>query len=1056
MNNFQTLFSSFSPDNHIRGGQFEVICKWFLENDPHYSLRLEKVWYWNDWPGRWGADCGIDLVAKDSDGKVWAIQAKCYDSSYSVTKHDVDKFLSESVNEKIDYRLLIATTDQIGENSRKVIHRQNEVIPVSMVLLNDLEQAPLVWPSSVDALDSGHTVPKATPRPHQTEAIEASASNLVDRGQMIMACGTGKTLTALWIAEKLESKRTLVLLPSLLLLSKTLSEWVAHANDPFAYLPVCSDETVTRGADTVMSSTSDLAFPSTTDKDDISRFLREPGNRVVFSTYQSSPKIAEAFKQGNVPAFDLVIADEAHRCAGKVASEYGTVLDEKAIPARRRLFMTATPRVYTPHLMKAAADSGIDVASMDDEAVFGRVLHRLTFGQAIDKNLLSDYQVVVVGIDDPTYQQMVADRSIVETETGIRSDARSLASHVGLAKAMDRYDLRRVITFHSRVNWASEFARDLSEVIGWMPEQYRPSGEITCSYVSGDMSTSLRNQRLASLADLELGQRAVLSNAKCLSEGVDVPALDGVAFIDPKKSEIAIVQAVGRAIRLSPEKLKGTIIIPVFISDGNDPDTVLKSSEFDKVWKVVNALRAHDDALGEELDSLRTLLGRIGSTTRPTKILFEIPTRIDRQFAAAFDTRLLEATTESWCFWFGLLQAYVEQNGHARPPRPLTTNEGFALGGWVENQRKMKDKLSPNRKSRLESLQGWLWDSKKAEWEKSFGYLEAFVKEVGHARVPSGSETHDGFALGSWVKTQRKMRDKLSPECIARLESLSGWVWDDQEAKWLEGIEYLEAFVNKFGYAGVDPGLETHDGFTLGSWVKTQRKMRDKLSPECIARLESLPGWDWRGSKARWEQSFEYLEAFVKEVGHARVPSGLETHDGFALGSWVKTQRKMRDKLSPECIARFESLSAWEWTGYEDQWEQGFEHLKAFVKDAGHTRVPPELETHDGSLLGSWVKIQRKMRNKLSTDRIARLESLSGWIWDDQEVEWLEGVGHLEAFVNQFGYAGIEPGLETHDGFALGSWVGQQRAKRSTLSPERQALLEALPGWVWKLRQHYM
>lgn len=179
----------------------------FWKPTPHYSSRLQKVWLWEDWPGRWGADCGIDLVAKDADDKIWAFQAKCCDPSYSVTKHDVDKFLSESVNVKIDYRLLIATTDQIGGNSRKVILRQNEVIPVSMVLLNDLEQAPLVWPSSADDLGAGHTVKKATPRPHQTKAIEATTAGLVDRGQMVMACVTGKTLTVLWMAERLESKR---------------------------------------------------------------------------------------------------------------------------------------------------------------------------------------------------------------------------------------------------------------------------------------------------------------------------------------------------------------------------------------------------------------------------------------------------------------------------------------------------------------------------------------------------------------------------------------------------------------------------------------------------------------------------------------------------------------------------------------------------------------------------------------------------------------------------------------------------------------------------------
>jgi len=777
MCDFQRFFSGLSPDNHLRGKQFESICKWFLETDPHYCSQLQKVWLWEDWPGRWGADCGIDLIAADVNGKTWAIQAKCYDPNNSVTKHDIDKFLSESVNEHIDFRLLIATTDLISGNAVKVIRRQNEVIPVRRVMLNDLKQAPLVWPSNVDELRSGGTAKKKTPLPHQAEAIEKTASGLVDRGQMIMACGTGKTLTALWLAERLESKRTLVLLPSLLLLSKTLAEWVSNANEPFAYLPVCSDETVNSGTDVVMSSTAELAFPSTTDTAEIASFLRTGGRQVLFATYQSSPRIAEAFKQADVPDFDLVIADEAHRCSGKVDSMYGTVLDDTAIPAKKRLFMTATPRIYTPRVRATAADSGYDIASMDDESVFGPVLHKLSFGRAIELDLLSDYQVVVVGIDDPTYRNMVDERKIVQTETGITSDARSLASHIGLAKAMGTYDLRRVITFHSRVKWASQFATELSEVVDWMPEEYRPSGDIDCSYVSGEMSTSQRNQRLAKLVDVESDSRAVLANARCLSEGVDVPALDGVAFIDPRKSEVDIVQAVGRAIRRSPGKVKGTIIIPVFISNTDDPDTALRSSEFDKVWKVVNALRAHDDLIGEQLDYLRTQLGKRGSTQRPEKIVFDIPTQISEEFATAFDTRLIEATTSPWNFWFGLLEAYIEHEGHANVSQSYKTSDGFNLGSWVNNQRRQRDKLSPERIARLEALSEWVWDALEAAWESGFEQLQAFIKHEGHASPSQSYKTSDGFKLGSWVSSQRRRRDKLSPERIARLEALPGWAW---------------------------------------------------------------------------------------------------------------------------------------------------------------------------------------------------------------------------------------------------------------------------------------
>ena len=282
MSTFAALRDSFAEDEHTRGKQFEKVCKWFLETDPRYSNHLVKVWLWDDWPDRWGPDLGIDLVAEDNEGKNWAIQAKCYDPENSVSKREIDSFLSESTNKHIDHRLLIATTDRVGSNAQGVIRRGSAVIPVSQVLLRDLETAPVIWPSNPDRLSDGAPRKPTKRWPHQTLAISNVTKNLGKRGQMISACGTGKTLAALWISESLNAKRTLVLLPSLTLLSQTVSEWLANAKEPFAYLPVCSDETVTRGNYAATLFTSDLQDPVTTNSEEIAGFIRKNGRQVVF------------------------------------------------------------------------------------------------------------------------------------------------------------------------------------------------------------------------------------------------------------------------------------------------------------------------------------------------------------------------------------------------------------------------------------------------------------------------------------------------------------------------------------------------------------------------------------------------------------------------------------------------------------------------------------------------------------------------------------------------------------------------------------------------------
>jgi len=545
------LLQQLDPRPEIRGREFERICAWFLRSASEYRRKFRRVWLWSEWPDAWAADAGIDLVAEENDGSLWAIQAKAYDQSYAIKKADVDSFLSESSRPGFSYRLLIATTDRLGPTAKRTLDAQRE--PVGYLLRSQLEIASVEWPASPDDLRPRRPARKK-PFPHVQEAVRDTVKGFkgTDRGQLLMACGTGKTLAAMWIAERLGSKRTLILLPSLSLLAQTLREWSANTTHPFDYLAVCSDETVT-GGDEFVQHTAELGLPVTTDLDAIAAFLRRRGRKVVFATYQSSPQIAAAYK-GRVPGFDLAVADEAHRCAGRVGTEFTTVLDAGKIRSKRRLFMTATPRYYTPRVRRKAGQIDVEVASMDDEAVFGPVLHRLTFGEAIERDLLSDYQVVVVGVDDETYRTY-AERGELVTRDGKRiTDARTLAGQIGLGKTMRKYDLHRVISFHGRVKAAREFSAEMPDVVEWMPPRARPAGPLWSDHVSGAMTSGRRDRLLLRFRDLAPKERGLLSNARCLGEGVDVPSIDGVAFIDPRRSTIDIVQALGRAIRKAPDK----------------------------------------------------------------------------------------------------------------------------------------------------------------------------------------------------------------------------------------------------------------------------------------------------------------------------------------------------------------------------------------------------------------------------------------------------------------------------------------------------------------------
>ena len=984
---FSDFYQSLDPDPLKRGKQFEHFVKWFLKADPEWATQVEQVWLWEEWPQRWGADCGVDLVFRHKSGEHWAVQAKCYSPDYDITKHDVDKFLSESNRPLIQHRLLIATTDRIGANAKQVCDAQDK--PVIRFLLSDFEKSALEYPANLSELPQAKRKPRPQPREHQQEARAAAVQGLqtADRGQIIMACGTGKTYVTLWIKEALNAQRTLVLVPSLGLLSQLLREWTFAAATPFEVLCVCSDQTVgSKGNDEAIHSVADLAFPVTSNADEVKRFLSGAGNRVVFSTYQSSLVVAEAQADASIPAFDLAVADEAHRCAGKVGSDFTAILDNTQIRSGKRLFATATPRTYSNNVKKAAEERGVEVVGMDDAAKFGQVLYALPFGKAIERKLLTDYRVVIIGVDDPTISEWIAKRELVATDTGIETDSESLAAQIGLLKAIKDYDLKRIISFHSRVKRAEDFATDMQNTVQWISDENLPSGTLRTDFVSGNMPANKRKIKLDQLKALSVDERGVLSNARCLSEGVDVPSLDGVAFIDPRSSQVDIIQAVGRAIRLSPDKKTGTIVLPVFIDAGEDAASTIEASNFKPIWDVLNALKAHDDVLAEELDQIRTEMGRKSSSgfcaSGFNKFAIDLPATVDARFGNALRTYLVEQVTSSWNFWFGLLEDFVEKEGHCRVPNDFKTQDGYKLGRWVISQRSSRQKLMQIvRRDMLESLPGWVWDARQANWDEGYSQLLRFVELEGHCRVLAKYITADGYRLGQWLYGQKDDRDIMSQERKEKFEVLPGWAWNVIDEQWEEGFQQLRLFVEREGHSSMPALYKASDGFRLGRWVSLQRTNKNAIPLERRVRIEALPGWAWDARTDKWENGFNHLKEFADREGHCKVRQGLITSDGYRLGQWVGVQRTTKGSMAPERKERLEALQGWSWEVRGERWEEWFGRLKEHINDGGDCIVARSFKTDDGYSLGGWIHKQRALMNTMSKDRKTRLDNLPGWVW---------------------------------------------------------------------------
>ena len=757
-------FRSEALSERDKGFRFERLMQAYLKTTSLYEGRFEEVWLWTEFPYHdqfGGKDVGIDLVAKTFSGDYWAVQCKCYADDKYITKADVDTFLStsgktfevEGVEHAFAQRLWISTTNKWNSVAELTIKKQTP--QVTRLNLIDLEADDVDW----EKLEQGLYGKASRPKPFAIMEHQQKAINRVheyfktrDRGKLIMACGTGKTFTSLKIAENEPQSNgfVLFLVPSIALLGQTLRAWSAQADIPIHAVCICSDGQVSQQKiknDEEGVSVIDLALPASTNTDyilyqlEVIRHEGRNGMTVVFSTYQSIEVISRAQQEllkrtkGEYGIFDLIICDEAHRTTGislkgTEESAFIKVHDNDFIQAKRRLYMTATPRLYTDEARKKAEESDVVLCSMDDVSLYGDEIYRIGFGEAVEKQLLTDYKVLILAVGDKDITPAL--RDVITNEDGtitvddaskfvgcINALSKRVLGDEGLIKAADPLPMRRAVAFCSTIKASKATARVFTDCKSAYMEDVSAEDkaqmvDVVAEHVDGTMSATERDQKLMWLKgqtenDIEC---RMLTNARCLSEGVDVPSLDAVVFVSPKNSQVDVVQSVGRVMRRSPGKKYGYIIIPVVIPENVEGDEVLsKHPNFKVVWRFnaeVNKIElskqkpkhilfggvgsTHDD---DSVDSSLADATRQDTTSAAMQMAQQLSLQFEdlqNVFYAKMVTKV--GSKRYWELWAKDIAKIAEE--HIERIQRLITDEGKHKRAFEQLMRGLRKNINPN------------------------------------------------------------------------------------------------------------------------------------------------------------------------------------------------------------------------------------------------------------------------------------------------------------------------------------------------------------------------
>jgi superfamily II DNA or RNA helicase len=690
-----------------KGQAFEELTKYFLQYNPVYKTKLKQVWLQKEVPQSVikklnlpSNDQGIDLIAETFEGTYWAIQCKyLQDEEQTLSHRSISTFvsLSSKIADNISYELVCATVDNIA----KIYKGNNRIGFVNSEEWRKLDKN---FFDFIRAKIKGKELKKIPykPKPHQEKALKEAKEYFLkennSRGKLVFPCGAGKSLTGYWITRELKPQSIIVAVPSLSLVKQTLEVYLRESvanNEKVSWLCVCSDEGIGKNDD-IAIHTNEIGVPCVTDKNFIAKWIKDNSKNktIIFTTYQSGKTIAEACKIAK-HEFDLGIMDEAHKTVGDKDRLFSHLLFDKNLKIKKRIFMTATERIY-----KGASN---DVVGMEDQNIYGDSFTELSFKEAIDKKILSDYKIVTLFISNEEVKKLITQNAFVKPEGkewDKETEARTLASLIALRKAMNEYPINHAVTFHSSIKKAAAF--DDSQNI--FSSAYPEYGKVNSFHVSGKTPTSERGKTVDEFAKSE---RAIITNAKCLTEGVDVPNIDCVLFADPRKSRVDIVQALGRALRRVKGKDFGYVILPVF-TDGKTEQEIVDSEEFNEILYVIRALAANDERIAEyfkdrsinnnhksnfiRFDLDADIAEKINGYTFLESIQLKIWNKLAKfnfmpfEEARAYVRKLKLKDQKAWVSY--TKSGDKPQNIPANPPTVYKTNGWIGFGDWLGNSNK--------------------------------------------------------------------------------------------------------------------------------------------------------------------------------------------------------------------------------------------------------------------------------------------------------------------------------------------------------------------------------
>ena len=888
-----------------------------------------------------------------------------------------------------------------------------------------------------------------------------------ERALVVAACGTGKTLIAVHTVAKLldgSAGTVLVAFPTLGLLEQTYRTWKQQAPFSFTALGVCSARL--SGTEDIVSD--DLSIPSTTSPERLAEWRAGlDGAGVAFCTYQSLPVITAAHVDHAMAPWSIAVFDEAHRTAGLQGKPFAAALDSTKVPAAHRLFYTATPKVHSGPRTRGGKPRRRTVASMDDTDLYGPQVFTLSARAAIDQGILSPFKVAVIAVSDRAVSSALKDLRMISLAAGEANAAR--ADHVAAAIALNQaavdYELSSVLAFHNTIAASAEFATTFRRVHALHSAQGLNRDGRAAAVVHIDGTTKL-HERLAAtgtLAEPKRGQWNIVTNARCLTEGINIPALDAVLFAEPRSSEVDVAQAVGRAIRKNPHHDRpALIVLAVTVDDSQDAETVIDISQFRGTRQVLKALQTHDPSLARDLAAVREQLdkphdgdtGDVKTDILDIRLPATLTKQMAEQFFRAFSIHTVDTLTRQWEENYYSAREFADLHGHTSIPRSYFSGAGLGVGQWVQHQRGLhtRGRLLPDRAERLEALPGWAWDQRDAQWEANYAALQQFIAENGHGFASGTYRSADGLNLGIWVSNQRTAHhnERMPPQRVQRLESLPGWAWTRPDTRWRDTFVELAEHLQRS--SGTYPNNRT----MLGRWVFNQRRLfkRKQLDANRAEMLAALPGWTWNALDTQWDDNIAALTDYIVRTGHARPPQSHCTDSGFQLGRWVSDQRRQRKQLSDERRAQLQAMPGWTWNSREAQWAEFISKLSAFAAEHGHSYPPRDPARPDLVKLNQIVVSVRRpeRKSRLTPEQRGQLEELPGWSWDyRQKASWDDTFAALVDYANKHGHAAPPVDYCTADGTTVGRWVHAMRqpSRRRKLGAKQTARLEALPGWTW-------